>query len=283
MGASDSRGSRKTPLIPSGKNEPFALVHDRPKGLLQENQRFAVAFIWLRVVDWLLGNNSTRHTEFTFGCHMSRDTRMWEPSQSWMKSGVSKTALTTKKAMPSPQFRPTHDKITDAMPELIHYEIRDQVAVLTVDNPPVNALSPGIPEAIEASVERAGKDPAARAVVLIGAGTTFIAGADIRFFETITTHEASLERSRSVHSRLRHIEDCPKPVVAAIHGTALGGGLEFAMACHYRVAVASAKVGQPEVLLRRRGPGRVSGSTMASANTRCFRPCPRSGLRDKRY
>src|SRR6185437_872224 len=63
------------------------------------------------------------------------------------------------------------------------------------------------------------------------------------------TREASLERSRSFHARLRHIEDCPKPLVAAIHGTALGGGLEFAMACHYRVAVPSARVGQPEVQL----------------------------------
>src|SRR5229473_1239919 len=135
------------------------------------------------------------------------------------------------------------------MSELVRYEVRDQVAIVTVDNPPVNALSPGVPEAIEAAVARAAQDDAARAVVLIGAGTTFIAGADIRFFETITTRAASLDRSRSVHARLRHIEDCPKPVVAAIHGTALGGGLEFAMACHYRVAVASAKVGQPEVLL----------------------------------
>jgi len=135
------------------------------------------------------------------------------------------------------------------MPELVHYELRDQVAVVTIDNPPVNALSPGVPEAIEAAVASAAQDPEARAVVLIGAGSTFIAGADIRFFETITTREASLERSRAVHARLRHIEDCPKPLVAAIHGTALGGGLEFAMACHYRVAVPSARVGQPEVQL----------------------------------
>src|ERR1043166_4031490 len=135
------------------------------------------------------------------------------------------------------------------MPDLIRYEIQNEVAVVTVDNPPVNALSPGVPEGIDAAIMRAAADPAARAVVLIGAGTTFIAGADIRFFETITTRAASLERSRSVHARLRRIEDCPKPVVAAIHGTALGGGLEFAMACHYRVAVASAKVGQPEVKL----------------------------------
>jgi 3-hydroxyacyl-CoA dehydrogenase len=135
------------------------------------------------------------------------------------------------------------------MSELVHYEVRDQVAIITVDNPPVNALSPGVPEAIEAAVARAAQDDAARAVVLIGAGSTFIAGADIRFFETITTREASLERSRAVHQRLRHIEDCSKPLVAAIHGTALGGGMEFAMACHYRVAVPAAKVGQPEVML----------------------------------
>src|SRR6266852_2453018 len=137
----------------------------------------------------------------------------------------------------------------DPMPELVHYEIRDQVAVITVENPPVNALSPGVPEAIEAAVSRAANDPEGLAAVLIGAGNTFIAGADIRFFETITTRESSLERSRSIHARLLHIENCPKPLVAAIHGTALGGGLEFAMACHYRVAVPAAKVGQPEVLL----------------------------------
>ncbi len=135
------------------------------------------------------------------------------------------------------------------MPELVHYELRDHVAVLTIDNPPVNALSAGVPEAIEAAVARAAHDHDARAVVLIGAGATFIVGADIRLFETITTRESSLERSRAIHARLRHIEDCPKPLVAAIHGAALGGGLEFAMACHYRVAVPSAKVGQPEVQL----------------------------------
>ena len=135
------------------------------------------------------------------------------------------------------------------MSELVHYEIRDRVAVITVDNPPVNALSPGVPEAIEAAVSRAANDPEARAAVLIGAGSTFIAGADIRFFETITTRESSIERSRAIHARLVHIENCSKPLVAAIHGTALGGGLEFAMACHYRVAVPAAKVGQPEVLL----------------------------------
>ena len=123
------------------------------------------------------------------------------------------------------------------MSELVHYEVRDRVAIITIDNPPVNALSPGVPEGISDAVARAGDDPAADAIVLIGAGTTFIAGADINVFNTLKTREQSLERSEAVHARLLRIEDTPKPIVAAIHGHALGGGLEFAMACHYRVAV----------------------------------------------
>src|SRR5579862_1866383 len=135
------------------------------------------------------------------------------------------------------------------MPELVRYELRGDVAVVTVDNPPVNALSPGVPAMIEAAVARAAADPAARAVILIGAGSTFVAGADIKFFEKVTDRATSLARSHDIHARLRNIEDSPKPVIAAIHGTALGGGLEVAMACHYRVAAREAKVGQPEVLL----------------------------------
>jgi 3-hydroxyacyl-CoA dehydrogenase len=135
------------------------------------------------------------------------------------------------------------------MPELVRYTVQDDVAIITIDNPPVNALSPGVPEGIDAGVARAATDPAVRALVLIGAGNTFIAGADIKVFGAIPNRQASIDRSHLVHALLRRIEDCPKPVVCAIHGTALGGGLEFAMACHYRVAVPTAKVGQPEVLL----------------------------------
>jgi 3-hydroxyacyl-CoA dehydrogenase len=135
------------------------------------------------------------------------------------------------------------------MSQLVRYEVRDRVAVITIDNPPVNALSPGVPEGISEAVARAGNDSGADAIVMIGAGTTFIAGADINVFKQLKTREQSIERSEAVHERLRQIEDVGKPLVAAIHGHALGGGLEFAMACHYRVAVASAKVGQPEVLL----------------------------------
>ena len=82
------------------------------------------------------------------------------------------------------------------MSELVHYEVRDRVAIITIDNPPVNALSPGVPEGITDAVARAGEDPAADAIVLIGAGTTFIAGADINVFKTLNTREQSLSAPR---------------------------------------------------------------------------------------
>jgi 3-hydroxyacyl-CoA dehydrogenase len=135
------------------------------------------------------------------------------------------------------------------MPDLIHYEVKDRIAVLTVDNPPVNALGPGVLEGIEAAVARGCADAGVDAMVLIGAGATFIAGADIKIFGTLKTREQSLARSEGTHARLLRIEDAAKPIVAAIHGNALGGGLEVAMSCHYRVMAADAKVGQPEVLL----------------------------------
>jgi 3-hydroxyacyl-CoA dehydrogenase len=129
------------------------------------------------------------------------------------------------------------------------YELRGDVAVITVVNPPVNALGPGVLEAIVSAVARAEGDPDVRAVVLAGAGETFVAGADINIFTTLATREASLHRAEAFHSALLQIESAEKPSVAAIHGNALGGGLELAMACHYRVALATAKVGQPEVML----------------------------------
>src|SRR5205823_7600727 len=113
--------------------------------------------------------------------------------------------------------------------------------VITVDNPPVNALSPGVPEGIVAAVDQGNADPAVRAMVLIGAGRSFIAGADIRQFGRAPSTPPTGRRSYDV------LDQSAKPVVAAIHGYALGGGLETALACHYRVAVPSAKLGLPEV------------------------------------
>jgi 3-hydroxyacyl-CoA dehydrogenase len=133
--------------------------------------------------------------------------------------------------------------------DLVRYERVDRVAVITIDNPPVNALSPAVWQGLDDAVRRAAGDPAVDAVVLTGAGSTFIAGADIKVFATLKTREQSLARSDGTHALLMRLEDCAKPVVAAIHGVALGGGNEVAMSCHYRIASRDASVGQPEVLL----------------------------------
>jgi len=134
----------------------------------------------------------------------------------------------------------------ELMSELVNYAKQGDIGVITIDNPPVNALSPGVPEGIMAGIEAAAKDPEVKAVVVIGGGRTFIAGADIREFGKVTSGE---KPRFSLNSLLEKIEDSAKPVIIAIHGTAFGGGLEVAMSGHYRVAVASAQVGQPEVKL----------------------------------
>jgi 3-hydroxyacyl-CoA dehydrogenase len=121
----------------------------------------------------------------------------------------------------------------------------NDVAIITIDNPPVNALSPGVPEAIWAAIDEMNGDPAVKAAVVIGGGRTFVAGADIKEFGKMTSGGPR----RSLLPLLLHIEDSGKPVVMAIHGTAFGGGLELAMAGHYRVASPTAQVGQPEVKL----------------------------------
>jgi 3-hydroxyacyl-CoA dehydrogenase len=126
---------------------------------------------------------------------------------------------------------------------LVRFENEGGIAVVTIDNPPVNALSPGVPEGIVAAVERADADPAVTAIVLIGAGRSFIAGADIRQFGRRRPIAPGTRRPHQV------LDASQKPIVAAIHGYALGGGLEIALASHYRIAVPSAKVGLPEVLI----------------------------------
>ncbi len=135
------------------------------------------------------------------------------------------------------------------MSDLVSYEQRDGIAVLTIDNPPVNALAQGVREAIVAGVEKAARDRQIAGIVLTGRGAMFAAGADIKAFDAITTRDASLERSEGAHRLLVALEDSTKPIVAAIRGLALGGGLEFAMACHGRIASPDAKLGQPEVTL----------------------------------
>jgi 3-hydroxyacyl-CoA dehydrogenase len=128
------------------------------------------------------------------------------------------------------------------MSEAVTWAKRDGVAVITIDNPPVNAIGAGIPEELTRCLDEAAADPEVRAAVLIGAGRTFIAGADITLF-------TKPGGAPDLHPTLAKCEAMPKPLVVAIHGTALGGGLEVAMACHYRVIAPDAQVGQPEVNL----------------------------------
>lgn len=127
---------------------------------------------------------------------------------------------------------------------LVNYEKRGAVGVVTVTNPPVNAMSPGVPKGIVNGVAEANADDDVKAIVLIGAGRGFIAGADIRYFSLPWP-----EGEENFSDVIKSFEGSTKPVVAAIHGHALGGGLEVAMACHYRVIVPTAQVGQPEVKL----------------------------------
>ncbi|HEY5301768.1 MAG TPA: 3-hydroxyacyl-CoA dehydrogenase NAD-binding domain-containing protein, partial [Acetobacteraceae bacterium] len=126
---------------------------------------------------------------------------------------------------------------------LVHLDRDGDIGVITVDYPPVNALGPGVAEGIIEALRKGDADPAVRAMVLIGAGRSFIAGADIRGFGTARKRLPLGERVYDI------LDAATKPMVAAIHGYALGGGLEIAMACHYRIAVPSAKVGLPEVLI----------------------------------
>ena len=129
---------------------------------------------------------------------------------------------------------------------LVQFTKSGNIGVITINNPPVNALSPGVPEGISGAINHLLADGTLNAAVLIGGGNTFIAGADIRELEKMASGKP---HGAGLLPLLLKIEDCNKPVVAAIHGSAFGGGLEVAMACHYRVAARSAKVGQPEVKL----------------------------------
>jgi 3-hydroxyacyl-CoA dehydrogenase len=133
------------------------------------------------------------------------------------------------------------------MSDLVRLTRDKDIAIITINNPPVNAIGPGVPEGISEAIKEITQDKSIRAAVLIGGGRTFVAGADIKEFGKITSGKAA--RGAGLLPLLQQIEDCPKPVVMAIHGTAFGGGLELAMSGHYRVAAPGAQVGQLEVKL----------------------------------
>lgn len=124
----------------------------------------------------------------------------------------------------------------------VHYETRGTIALLTIDNPPVNPLSSGVRQGLHEGIAKALGNDAIEAIVLTGAGRAFIAGADISEF-------GKASEGPSLHECLTNMQASPKPLVAAINGTAFGGGLEVALCCDFRLASAKAQVGLPEVKL----------------------------------
>lgn len=132
--------------------------------------------------------------------------------------------------------------MSEETPKSVRLEKHGEVAVVIVNNPPVNALSWHVRQGLEDQFSAALADDSVKAIVLRCDGSTFIAGADISEF-------GQAPRGPDFNAVLNSIENATKPVVAAIHGTALGGGLETALVCHYRIAVPSALLGVPEVKL----------------------------------
>ncbi|MGZ5940112.1 MAG: enoyl-CoA hydratase-related protein, partial [Rhizomicrobium sp.] len=129
-----------------------------------------------------------------------------------------------------------------AINQVTDFSKEGEIGVITLNSPPVNALSAAVRDGLHDGFKAAIADPDVKAIVLICEGRTFIAGADISEF-------GGAQKGASLFDVQAMMEDSPKPVVAAIHGTALGGGLEVALCAHYRVAVPSARCGLPEVNL----------------------------------
>ncbi|HET8748676.1 MAG TPA: 3-hydroxyacyl-CoA dehydrogenase NAD-binding domain-containing protein [Ramlibacter sp.] len=125
-----------------------------------------------------------------------------------------------------------------------NYSVRGGTAVITLNNPPVNAMGHAVRQELAAHLDAAWADPSVQAIVIIGAGKLFCGGADVKAFNTPASRAEP--SSRTI---VKRIEESAKPVIAAIHGSALGLGLEFAMGCHYRIAQRGAKLGLPEVKL----------------------------------
>jgi 3-hydroxyacyl-CoA dehydrogenase len=148
----------------------------------------------------------------------------------------------------------------------ISSRIDGDVAIIAIDNPPVNALAQPVRAALQAAVRAAADDAAVKAIVIHGSGRCFVAGADLREF-------SAPPRAPLLNDVLLAIESTPKPVVAAMHGMALGGGLELALACHYRCALAGTMIGLPEIKL-----GLIPGSGGTQRLPRLVGAAPALGM-----
>ncbi|RYG74859.1 enoyl-CoA hydratase [Lentibacillus lipolyticus] len=132
---------------------------------------------------------------------------------------------------------------------IISYEINNQIAVLTIQSPPANALSVQLLDSLSDTLDKIESDASIKAVVIKGDGKFFSAGADIKEFTSLQSaseYESLSEKGQQLFDRIEHFKI---PVIAAIHGAALGGGLELAMACHIRIGTVNAKLGLPETTL----------------------------------
>ena len=148
----------------------------------------------------------------------------------------------------------------------VSYERKENIGIITVNNPPVNALSQAVRAGLSDCLKEALNDSAAEAVIVTGGGRTFMAGADISEFGKPTM-------SPDLNSVIFEYEDSSKPTIAALHGTPLGGGLEVSMGCHYRVANSKTLLGLPEVKLgtftwsrRHTKTSKISWSRISSRN-----------------
>ena len=136
----------------------------------------------------------------------------------------------------------------DCVGEFVRVEVADQIATIRLDRPKMNALNAQVQAEIAAAAAQVTEDSAVRAVILYGGERVFAAGADIKEMAPLGAADMS-ERAAALQSALNDVADIPKPVVAAVTGYALGGGLELALSADFRVLGESAKVGQPEILL----------------------------------
>jgi len=154
---------------------------------------------------------------------------------------------------PESEIRNPKSEMEWAMAEFIRYTIEDKVAVLVIDHPPVNAMIEQTLKELSEAIDALNADPSVKVIVITGAGQlAFVAGADIGTFGEIFKAQ-DFDRAKALmelgHSTFNKIENSNKPVIAAINGVCLGGGLELAMACHMRICGDRVRLGQPEINL----------------------------------
>ncbi|MGH7204708.1 MAG: enoyl-CoA hydratase [Nitrospiraceae bacterium] len=139
--------------------------------------------------------------------------------------------------------------MTTTAKTMLTQTVENGVATLALNHPPANTLTPDLLHELEAAFDALAADSAVKAIIVIGTGRFFIAGADIRVLAGIPSSREGTEMAIRGQAIFNKIEACPKPVIAAINGSCLGGGLELAMCCHIRLAAEGARLGQPEINL----------------------------------